>query len=150
MSRHGVRALLVFGSKGEPLIGSADFILPGGAEREARAGDQMPRTPEEGSNPSPTAKSMTSNYTHSFLICFHTHHAEVFSNGLPLGRVTGGCEFEPHMLERVHGTGYPAELPEKLMAEVSRVVARTIVEMRERQLGEAIQAIPLPQEKAQS
>lgn len=49
----------------------------------------------------------TSSYQ-SFLICFHADRADLYHNGLPIGTVRRGGEFEPYQVTMPDGTKRPA------------------------------------------
>lgn len=58
---------------------------------------------------------------HSFLICFHPGHTDVFRNGLPLGVVRNGV-FHVHTNRMPDGTEVPVQIAPDTMHEVLRTV----------------------------
>ncbi len=57
---------------------------------------------------------------HSFLICFHPGHTDVFQNGLPLGVIKDN-QFHVHQNTRPDGSKVPVEIPPTLPSLVEEV-----------------------------
>lgn len=60
------------------------------------------------------------NY-HSFLICFHPGHTDVYRNGLPLGVITNNA-FNVHKTILGDGREFVADIPDNLTALVREVL----------------------------
>lgn len=64
---------------------------------------------------------MSADY-HSFLICFHPGHTDVFRNGLPMGVISDNA-FHVHCNTMPDGKIVPVEIPRTLPALVEEVTA---------------------------
>lgn len=61
------------------------------------------------------------HYT-SFLICFHSNHADIYLDGLPLG-IMLGKHFIPHKHKLADGTEKPVKaIDGEIVVEIQRVV----------------------------
>lgn len=64
------------------------------------------------------------NY-HSFLICFHESHIDVYENGLPIGVIRDG-KFQIHEHVMPDGTKVPVEISDGLALKVAKVASHLL------------------------
>lgn len=65
---------------------------------------------------------MTNEY-HSFLVCFHPGHTDIYFNGLPIGVIRADV-FTIHEHTMPDGTKIPAKIPDELKTELANVLSR--------------------------